>query len=172
MLFYGADAVLSYIARRLLLIIPTVLLVTVIVFVGMRLIPGDLVDYLATQVRIFGGREEAVAMIRRNLGLDLPLHVQYGNWLSGLVRGDLGHSFYSDRPVMDNIAGRLPVSFEVGLLAILSAMIIGVPVGIYSGIRPESALDHLLRGVSIVLISVPAFWIGATIMIYPAIWWR
>ena len=155
-----------------MLIIPTVLLVTVIVFLGMRMIPGDLVDYLATQVRIFGGRAEVVDMIRRNLGLDLPLHVQYGKWLSGLVQGDLGRSFYSGRPVLDTILGRLPISFEVGFLAILSAMIIGVPVGIYSGIRPESALDHVLRSVSIVMISVPAFWIGAMITIYPAIWWR
>ena len=110
-------------------------------------------------------------MLRRELGLDLPIHLQYARWMSGVVRGDLGTSFWSKLPVTEQIVIGLPVSLEVGSLALVFSLLIALPVAIYSGIRPDSVTDHVLRAVAIAFICVPSFWIGTMVLIYPPIWW-
>lgn len=163
----------SYIIRRLLLIIPTVLIVSTIVFLGVRLIPGDVVDYMATMIYQYGtGAGDPREAIRQNLGLDVPILVQFGRWLVGIVKGDLGVSLWTSTSVTEGILTRLPVSLEVGSLAILISLMIAVPVGIYSGMRPETGGDYVLRSFAILAIAVPSFWLGTMVMIYPAIWWK
>ena len=100
------------------------------------------------------------------------MYVQYGRWLVAVVRGDLGVSLWSRMPIDQDILSRLPVSLEVGTISIVISLLIALPVGIVSGVRPESGVDHILRSFAILLICVPGFWLGTMIMIYPAVWWR
>jgi peptide/nickel transport system permease protein len=161
----------AYIIRRLLLVVPTLLIVTIIVFFGLRFIPGDAVDLMVTRLWGMSGEADPREAIRQQLGLHLPIHVQYGRWMSGVLRGDLGTSVWSQLSVTEQVFRRLPVSLELGIMAILVSLLIALPVGIYSGIRPDTRLDHLLRSISILFICVPGFWVATIIMIYPAIWW-
>jgi len=154
--------VLRYGVRRLLLLIPTLLGSTVIVFLLIRLVPGTVVDQLI-------GAEAAVnpqgeARLRAYFGLDRPLTVQYLDWLSRAMRGDLGTSFRTGQPVLDLVLKHLAVSLELALLAVLFATLIGVPIGVLAAIRRHAALDALLRVVSLVGLSMPVFW-QATMMI-------
>ena len=165
----------TYIIRRVLLVIPTWLIVSIIVFMGLRLIPGDIVDLMmsrmtSTHADAYGGntREALLAY----LGLDSPIHVQYVKWLSGVLRGDWGVSLWTGIPVNETVLTGLPVSLELGFLAIFLSLLIALPVGIIAGIRPESKLDYLLRSIVVLLVCIPDFWLATMIMIYPALWWN
>ncbi|GAI96675.1 unnamed protein product, partial [marine sediment metagenome] len=138
----------TYIIRRLLLMIPTLFLVSLIIFFLVRLIPGSIVDAMvAQQHRMGGGGTVALdrAFIERELGLDVPILTQYGRWIgvvpqddgsfSGVFQGDLGTSLWRDTPVLEEIAFRWPVTLELGLIALIVAQIIALPVGIYSALR-------------------------------------
>ena len=142
----------AYILRRLLLIVPTLLIITLIVFTGLRFIPGDAVDIMVTLTPYKTGGEDPRIVLRRDLGLDQPIHVQYGRWMAGIMRGDLGTSFWSKLPVTQQVVIGLPVSLEVGALALVFSLLIALPVAIYSGIRPDSITDHLLRAIAITFI--------------------
>ena len=108
----------------------------------------------------------------RQLGLDVPVYVQYGRWLRGIfLHGTLGNSLLGAWTIEEKIIGRLPVTIELGLLAILIALLIALPVGIYSAIRQDTAADYLGRSVAIIGLATPNFWLGIMVMIYPAIWW-
>ena len=175
----------AYIIRRLLLIIPTVFLLSVIVFLSVRFIPGDVVDV------IVGGIETSYATvdreaIERRLGLEVPVHVQYGRWIgvlptpdwvtgeshfNGILQGTLGESLLGDFAVEERIFDRLPVTVELGVLAIVIGLVIALPVGIYSAIRQDTAADYLGRSFAILGLATPNFWLGMLVMIYPAIWW-
>ena len=159
----------AYILRRLLLIVPTMAIVSLIVFLTIRLIPGDVIEYMVSQ-RYFTA--EAAEAVREKLGLDLPAHVQYGRWMSGVIRGDLGESLITSLPVAETILRRLPRSLELGALSLLFALLIALPVGIYSGMNPESVGDQILRSIAILFICIPSFWLGTMILILPAVWFR
>jgi len=168
----GVD-VIAYIIRRLILIVPTLLLVTIIVFLMVRLIPGDVID-LMMQEHMFEtkrGREVNVEAIRHRLGLDVPIHVQYGRWIANVLRGDLGSSMWTDRPVTEELRNRLPVSIELGFLGIVVGLLIAVPVGIYSGIRQDTVGDYIGRSFAIICIALPNFWVATMVIVYPSIWW-
>ena len=146
---------------------------TIIVFVTFRLIPGDIVDQMAAlQISQGGGSGDQREALRRELGLDVPIHIQYGRWLSGILRGDLGKSLWTKLSVAENIMNRLPVSLEVGILGIIISLVIALPVGILSGLRPETNMDYLLRSLAILFICIPNFWMATMIFIYPTIWWN
>ncbi len=160
----------AYIIRRLLLMVPTIVLASLIIFLIIRLIPGDIIDLmLAEQV---GGQKLERADIERALGMDVPWHVQYGRWVSGIItRGDLGVSLWKSTPVSEMVLQRVPVTFELGFLALVVALLISFPVGIYSAIRQDTWGDYVTRSIAIIFISVPAFWTGTMVMIFPALWW-
>jgi peptide/nickel transport system permease protein len=164
----------AYLIRRLLLIVPTLFLVTVLVFLTIRLIPGDVIDLMMSQnmFETMRGREVNEAAIRQRLGIDQPIYVQYGKWISGAVRGDLGNSMWTDRPVTQELAARLPVSIELGILGIAVGLLIAVPVGVYSGIRQDTWGDYLGRSFAIICIAVPNFWIATLVVVMPSIWWH
>ena len=147
------------------------LIVSLIVFFSLRLIPGDAVDLMVAQSTHFGSTksdETPRDVIRRALGLDLPAHVQFGKWMAGLLQGDLGESLWTKISVSETVLTRLPISLELGFLAIVVSLTIALPVGMISGIRPESRLDQVLRSMAILFICIPEFWLGTMVLLYPA----
>lgn len=166
---------LSYIIRRVVLIIPTLILVSIIVFMGLRFIPGDIVDLMMT--RAATGHADAFGGVTREailkyLGLDLPIHEQYLQWIGGILQGDFGKSLWTGMSVNDNLLSGLPVSLELGFMAVFLSLVIAIPVGILAGVRPESKLDYLFRSLAIFLVCIPDFWLATMILIYPALWWN
>ena len=161
----------AYIIRRILLIIPTLFILSIIVFLSVRFIPGDVIDTMlaSDQNTMVGIDREALL---RQLGLDVPVYVQYGRWLRGIfLNGTLGTSLLGAWTVEEKIIGRLPVTIELGFLAIVIGLVIALPVGIYSAIRQDTAADYLGRSVAIIGLATPNFWLGIMVMIYPVIWW-
>jgi peptide/nickel transport system permease protein len=162
----------TYLIRRLLALIPTLFFASIIVFSVIRLIPGDIIDLMLSE-NDFGSADTATrAKITEALGLDQPIYIQYLVWAKGVVlHGDLGNSLWQDTPVMDDIKARLPYTLELGGLGLFFALIIAIPIGIYSAIRQETLGDHLGRTISILGLSIPSFWLGTMVVIMPAIWW-
>lgn len=172
----------AYIIKRLLLVIPTVLLTTMLIFVGVRLIPGDIIDLMVGTGDMYAGFDLEVnrAYIEERLGLDVPVYVQYGRWMgvvpqadggfSGIVQGNLGNSLWTGMPVREEIAGRLPISLELGFLGIIVALVIALPVGIYSAIRQDSSGDYVSRGLATGLIAVPSFWVALMVILLGSLW--
>ena len=162
----------AYLIRRLLLVIPTLFILSVLVFLSVRFIPGDVIDVMAGRIEAMGGGQVDRAAMERRLGLDLPIHVQYGRWIGGiLLRGTLGESLLGGWRIEERMLGRLPVTAELGVLAILIGLVIALPVGIYSAVRQYTAADYVGRSVAIMGLATPNFWLGTMVMIYPAIWW-
>ena len=122
----------GYIIRRLLLVIPTLLILTILVFLSVRFIPGDAIDVIAGRMEGYlGGGEIDREAVERMLGLDLPVYVQYGRWLAGIfLHGSLGDSLMGGWAVEETIIGRLPVTIELGVMAIVIGLVIALPVGI------------------------------------------
>ena len=161
----------AYVIRRLLLIIPTLFILSILVFLTVRFIPGDVVDAMVGEMELMVtdiDRERVLHM----LGLDAPFHVQYGRWLGGIfLHGTLGESLYGSWTIEDKIIGRLPVTIELGLLSIVIGLVIALPAGIYSAIRQDTVADYVGRSIAIIGLATPNFWLGIMVMIYPAIWW-
>ena len=164
----------TYIVRRLLLVIPTLLIVTALTTIAIRLIPGDAVDVLVGQMDLSGKEDRGVlrAQLEKQLGLDAPIPVQYVRWWKDvLLHGDLGDSIFMGVSVKSQIIQRLPVTLEIGVLALIIAMLISFPIAIYSAIRQDTIGDYALRGLAIILISLPEFWVGIMVVVFPSIWW-
>lgn len=163
----------SYIIRRLLWIPITVIAVSILVFLMVRFIPGNIVDLIIAQSS--QGNVDVVAdrlAVMHAFGLDVPVYVQYVHWVGNLVlHGSLGISMWDNTNITSDIMQSLPVTMELGIMAILVGIIISIPIGVYSAIRQDTIPDYILRSFAVILISIPAFWIGTMIMIYPAIWW-
>ena len=175
----------AYLIRRLLLIIPTLFILTILVFLSVRFIPGDAVDAMAAQLEYFGVVVDREDLLRK-LGLDVPVHVQYGRWIGvlptpdwvtgeprfkGILQGTLGGSLLGTWTVEEKILGRLPVTIQLGVMAIVIGLVIALPVGIYSAIRQNTAADYAGRSLAIIGLATPNFWLGIMVMIYPVIWW-
>jgi len=155
--------------------IPTMLVVSIVVFFMIRFIPGSVVEIMAfrmVQSQSGGGEPISVESIKHSLGLDLPVHLQYIDWMEGIfTRGDFGTSLWTNRPVTKEILKRIPVTFELGLLGFIIALLVALPVGIISAIRQDSWLDYLGRSFAIISLGLPAFWLGTMVMVFPSIWW-
>lgn len=163
----------TYIVRRLGLIIPTLLLVTIIVFLTVRFVPGSVIDLMTSSMAPesdLGGKSVA-EYIKNILGLDVPVHVQYVRWLGGVFKGNLGRSLWTDRPITQDILNRLPISLELGILALFTSMLIAIPIGIYSAIRQDTSGDYIGRSIAIFCIAVPGFWLGTIVVVFPSVWW-
>jgi peptide/nickel transport system permease protein len=156
-----------YLARRLLVAVPSLLIATAIVFTLPRLIPGDAVQLMLAETSYAKDIDE----LRTKLGLDRPFHVQYVEWLGRAVRGDLGESLWTRRAVVDELAQRLPVTAELALYATLIALLIALPVGVLAAARQDSLSDYVVRSLAILGLSVPGFWLATLLIVLPAIWW-
>ena len=164
----------GYIIRRLLLVIPTLLIVSVIVFFAVRLIPGDVIDIMLAENPSFSYETdvEMRKMIEERLGLDVPVHIQFGRWLKGIIlHGDLGLSLWKQTPISDEIVQKIPISFELGLFGLVIALLISFPIGIYSAIRQDTVGDYIGRSIAIAFIAIPSFWLGIMVVVFPSIWW-
>ena len=162
----------AYVIRRLLLMIPTMFILTILVFLSVRFLPGDIINKMMVELGQADATLDRVAM-ERMLGLDVPVHVQYGRWIGGIfLHGTLGKSLYAGHmTIEERIVGRLPATIELGLLSIVIGLVIALPVGIYSAMRQDSAADYAGRTVAVIGLAAPNFWLAIMVMIYPAIWW-
>ncbi len=163
----------AYVIRRILLMIPTLFILSVLVFMSVRFIPGDVIDMMMQQMMLSGALLDMDReAFERVLGLDRPIYVQYADWIAGiLVRGTFGESLMHEFTIEQRILGRLPVTLELGLLAILIGWTIALPVGIYSAVRRDGVADYAGRSAAIIGLATPNFWLGIMVMVYPAIWW-
>ena len=157
----------NYVLRRLLVAVPSLLIASLIVFTLPRLIPGEVVQLMLEEKAYGKDLEE----LRAKLGLDRPIPVQYASWLGAIGRGNLGESLWTRQPVATELRRRLPVTLTLGTMAIVVAILIGVPIGVVSAARPDGVLDFVARSAAILGLSIPAFVKAIVIILLPAIWW-
>ncbi len=162
----------AYIIRRLLLIVPTLLILSMLVFLSVRFIPGDAIDAMLGRNELMAAAVDREAL-EHMLGLDVPVHVQYARWIGGIVLdGTLGRSLIGNRVAVEaRIIDRLPVTIELGVLAMLVGLAIALPVGIYSAMRQDTAADYVGRSVAIIGLATPNFWLATMVVLYPSLWW-
>ena len=153
---------LSYVIRRLLLMVVTLFGVSVAIFLLLRIVPGNIADILFDSAGMIDPAEKQ--KIIADLGLDKSLPVQYGQWIFGLFRGDLGFSYVSEKPVLDEILPRIPITARLAGLALLFAVCTGVPLGVVSAVRQNTGLDYALRILSLSGLSMPSFWLALLIL--------
>ena len=154
----------SYAINRLLLMIPTLLGVAILVFIMMRMLPGDIVEL---KLLAEGGQvsEEALQAERKKLGLDKPMWQQFIDWMVGLVTLDFGKSLWTERPVVDEIASRIELSMQVAIMATTLAIAIAIPLGTLSALFKDTWLDYAIRVFSIAGLAVPSFWLGMLLIL-------
>src|SRR6185436_5932951 len=161
----------AYIIRRLLALIPTLIFASLIVFITVRLIPGDIIDLMLSSNDI-GADKKSRVQLEAALGLDKPMVSQYFKWLGAIVfDGSLGKSLWQNTSVMEEILHRLPITFELGLMALFVALIVGIPIGVYSAVRQDTVGDYVTRSFAILALALPGFWVGTLVMVFPSIWW-
>jgi len=161
----------GYVFRRMLAIVQTLLITSLILFAVLRMIPGDAVDVLMAQMPDIGDPARTRALLEAQLGLDRPFFVRYLDWLGDIAHGDLGISIRYNTPVLAEIVYRLPLTLELGLWTLCYALLISLPIGIWSAIRQDGLLDNVARSFAIVLVSVPSFVMGVLALLLPAMWW-
>src|SRR3990172_11011115 len=162
----------DYIIRRLLLMIPTLFLVSVIIFTILRIIPGDVASLIATRGGEGIATQEEIQNIREKLGLGDPLYVQYAKFMGGLLKMDVGNSLWSGRPVIEELLTRLPLTIELALLSIIVSVSIAIPIGVLSAIRQDTWVDYLFTVISITGLAVPNFWLGVLIILFLSVWFH
>jgi peptide/nickel transport system permease protein len=156
---------LRYALQRLLLVVPTLLLVSFFVFGIARAIPGDVVDMMLEQFQY--GRD--AAELRARLGLDRPVVAQYVTWVGRVIRGDFGESLWTRRSTLQDLGARFPVTLTLSLLAITLSLLVAVPVGILGAVRQDSLADYAARSAAIGALSIPSFWLGTLIVVVPSV---
>ena len=165
----------AYAIRRLLMVIPTLILITLFLFILFQFIPGDVVDIIVANSsweQEMGTETEVDAdAIRRLLGVDKPVWEQYAIWMGNFLRGDFGHSMFTGRSVMEEVSQRIPVTLELGIMSLILTLLCSVPIGIFAAIRQDSMWDYIFRTISILFLAIPAFWVATLVMTYPAAWW-
>ncbi|HYM14268.1 MAG TPA: ABC transporter permease [Dehalococcoidia bacterium] len=160
----------TYILRRVLLMIPTLFFVTVAVFMIVRLLPGDVVETIVGQYTPLTQGDRAA--VRHELGIDRPWYQQYGSFVGGAFRGDLGRSLVSQQKITTALKSRVPVSVELGAMALLIGVVIAVPIGVLAAVRQDTLIDYVARSSAIALIAIPSFWLATMVQVYPNIWWN
>ena len=156
--------------RRLLALIPTLLFASLIVFATVRMIPGDVIDMMLSQNDLAADKLSREQLVQA-LGLDKPMAEQYLIWIAGILKGDFGRSLWQSTPVLELVLQRLPVTFELGAIALAVGLVIALPIGVYSAVRQDTVGDFVARSFSILLLAVPSFWMGTMVMVFPSIWW-
>ena len=157
-----------YALKRLLLVVPTLFLVSLFVFAIVRAIPGDVVDMMLEQFQYGKDASE----LRSKLGLDRPLALQYLVWVRGLLRGDLGQSLWTNRPAAQDIAARFPVTLTLSLSSIVISLLVAIPVGILAAVRQDTAGDYTARSLAIGALAIPNFWLATLIVVIPSFYFN
>jgi peptide/nickel transport system permease protein len=157
----------QYILRRILIAIPTLIGISILIFIAMRVLPGDPLAVVTSEsagTKVLS--EEELATLRASLGLDKPYYVQYLQWMGEVLSGKLGTSFWTKEPIRDMILRRGPITAEIALMAIFFSWLVGVPIGMMSALWRNSRLDHVMRMGITVFIAVPSFWLGLLIILF------
>ena len=166
----------TYIIKRLILIIPTLFIMSSTLFIVYRMIPGDVVDEMVQRMNAQQGfivKDFDINAMKHALGLDVPIHVQYYNWWRDLItKGDLGKSLTSNRTLVQEMRARLPVTIELALFGLFFGTLVNTPIGILAAMRQDTKLDYILRVTSMILAGVPGFWVMTMVFVYPSIWWN
>ncbi len=161
----------AYVIRRVLALVPTLIFASLIVFITVRMIPGDVIDLMLSTNDI-GADKKSRQQLEAALGLAQPVYVQYFRWIGALLfEGSLGKSLWQNTSVMEDILHRLPLTFELGLMALIVALIVGIPIGVYSAVSQDTIGDYVTRSFAILALALPGFWVGTLVMVFPAIWW-
>ncbi|MEK9904490.1 MAG: ABC transporter permease [Rhodospirillales bacterium] len=158
----------SYIIRRTLLMVVTLIGLSIVIFAMLRLVPGNIADILFDAAGFIDPAEKA--QLEEELGLADPIPVQYWNWIVGLLQGDLGFSYVSELPTIDEIAPRLPITAKLAVLALFFSVIFGLPLGVISAVNQNSKLDYFLRVISLSGLSLPSFWLALLILMAFVSW--
>jgi len=148
--------------KRLLLMLLTLFGMSIVIFALLRLVPGNIADILFDSAGFINPAEKA--NIERELGLDRPIPVQYATWIGGLLTGDLGFSFVSEKPTIDELAPRIPITAKLAVLALFFSVLFGLPLGVISAVKQDSTLDYVLRVISLSGLSLPSFWLALLIL--------
>ncbi len=160
----------TYILRRLALAVPTVIGVTILIFVAMRLLPGDPLEQIfGENTGIYVLSEAELEAARKSLGLDKPLVIQYLTWMGDVLRGDMGSSFWTDQPISATILRRGPLTMQIGIAAVLISWIVGLPIGILAAAWRNSPLDYVARFFITLFMAIPSFWLGMTFILVTVI---
>ena len=157
----------GYAGKRLLLFVPTLLLISVIIFFFIRILPGDVAIAILTGETGEGGfTHEQLAQLRKELGTDRPLMVQYGEWLWGLVRGDLGDSLFFGSSVFGELKVRFPITLELAVMALLISFVLAIPIGVISAVKQDTWIDGASRLFVLMGITAPTFWVGILLVFF------
>jgi peptide/nickel transport system permease protein len=159
----------TYIIRRLALLIPSLIIVTILVSLIIRLLPGKAIDVLLAQQGFTVAADRA--KLEAELGLDKPWPRQYLNWIGGIARGDLGESLRSRREITGELKARLPVTLELAAIAFVFALVIAIPIGVFSAVKQDSIPDYIARSLAIGAVALPGFWLATLIVVWPSVWW-
>ncbi len=154
----------SYLLKRFLMMVLTLFGMSIIIFALLRLVPGNIADILFDSAGFVDPAEKA--QIEAELGLDKPIPVQYAAWIAGLVRGDLGYSYVSELPTVDELAPRIPITTKLALMALFFSILFGLPLGVISAVKQDTFLDYALRVVSLSGLSMPSFWLALLILMF------
>jgi len=154
----------TYLVRRTTLLVVTVLGVSIIIFALMRVVPGNIADILFESSGYIDAQQKA--KIEAELGLDKPLTEQYLKWIGGLLHGDLGYSYMSERPALSEIQPRLPVTLKLAALTLFFTIALGIPLGVWSAVRQNGFVDNTLRVVTLSALSLPSFWCGLLVLMF------
>lgn len=160
----------KYIAKRILLLIPTLIVVCILTFALMRMLPGTALDYAVKRLTA-AGQNVDVEALRVRLGLDKPAITQFFLWIADIFRGDLGDSLFQYESVGSIIARELPVTMQLGFMQLFWTILFSVPLGIWCAARQDGVQDYAFRFIAIIFMAVPTFLIAAIVLVYPAIWW-
>jgi peptide/nickel transport system permease protein len=155
----------TYILRRIVLMIPTLLGAVTLIFLIMRLLPGDVALYILGSDESSEMNREALQRIRSELGLDQPLIVQYGEWIWKALRFDFGNSYWTRQPVLDELGRRYPMTANLAILSLILGTLIAIPIGVLSAVRQDTMVDYAARIFSIAGLSVPSFWLAILIIL-------
>ncbi len=158
----------KFVARRMIYLIPTLVGISLIIFVLMRVVPGDVAAIMLGDY----ANPRDVKELTETLGLDKPVIVQYVDWMWGLVRGNPGVSLYNGKPVLDELLRAVPVSFELAILGVVFSIIVGMPLGLISAVKHDTGADQLSRLVSVLGISIPNFWLAILMLTFLALWFN
>jgi peptide/nickel transport system permease protein len=154
--------VFAYIVRRLILMLVTLLGISVVIFILLRIVPGNIVDILFDAAGMVDPADKA--NLQHELGLDQPIALQYLHWIGGLLHGDLGYSYVSEKPALQEILPRIPITARLAAFALLFSACFGIPLGVISAVHQGSRLDYALRIISLSGLSLPSFWLGLLIL--------
>ena len=161
----------KYIVKRLLLLIPTILLVLIIVFTLLNIIPGSAVDTIYYRLVSTGSKIER-AEVEVMLGLDKSPVLRFFDWIWDALHGDFGTSLFQHESVVALLSRELPASLELGLLTLIVSNLISIPLGLLCAAKQDSVLDYVIRAIAIIMMAVPMFWLATLVLIYPAKWWH